>query len=314
MPPGNESDQATTRGPLTRRWLLNAALAIVVVGLGVFAWYRAAHPPVEKKTLLTDLKADAVKSIEITRPKEPAVKLERTASGWRMTAPIAARADSFIVDALLRVLQAPVDAGFAPADGNIARYGLEPPQLVVHFDDAEISFGERHPLKDERYVKFGSAVRLVPAQYYAQAAVQPTNLIDSSLLESERKLTSIKLPDFTLTLKDGVWKRNPEIAALSSDRINAFVDEWRHARALQVEIPKEKKNALDTIVLGFEKPGGGTSELNIAVLARKPGFVLYRPDENLAYHFTEGTAERLLKLQADNGSKPEQSKTSPKAE
>jgi hypothetical protein len=296
MPSGDEKDKVAPRGPLARRWLMNAVLLIVVAGFGVFAWYRGAYPPTEAKPQLTDVKADAVQKIEIARPRQPIVRLERADGGWRLTTPITARADSFAVNSLLRVLQAPVDGDITPTDDNLARYGLQPPQLVVRFDTTEVAFGERHPLKDERYVKFGSAVRLVAGQYYAQASVRATNLIDSRLIEPGRKLTSIKLPDFTLTQKDGAWKREPEIAALSSDRINAFVDEWRHARALQVEVQKEKKKILDTVVLGFEKPDGGTSVLNIGVLARRPELVLHRADENLDYHFPEDTGDRLLTL------------------
>lgn len=307
MPSDSEKDQTAPRGPLARRWLLNAVLAIIVAGVGLFAWYRTAYPPTDVKPRLTDLKADTVQKIEITRPRQPVVRLERADGGWRMTAPITARADSFSVDSLLHILQAPVDGDVTLSDKNLARYGLEPPQLVVRYDAAAVSFGERHPLKDERYVRFGSAVRLVQGQYYAQASVRPTNLIDSRLIEPGRKLTSIKLPDFALTLKDGAWKREPEIAALSSDRINAFVDEWRNARALQVEAQKEKKKALDTIVLGFENPDGGASELNVSLLARSPEFVLYRADENLEYHFPENTAERFLRLQAEE-TKPDDSK------
>lgn len=307
MPTDEEQGQRAPRGPLARRWLLNAVLAVVVAGVGLFAWYRAAYPPTDVKPRLTDLKADAVQKIEITRPQQPVVRLERADAGWRMTAPIAARADSFAVDSLLHILQAPVDADFTLADENLTRYGLEPPQLVVRYDAATVSFGDRHPLKDERYVKFGSTVRLVPGQYYAQASVRPTSLIDSRLIESGRKLTSIKLPDFTLTLEDGAWKREPEIAALSSDRINAFVDEWRNARALQVETEKQEKKALNTIVLGFEKPDGGTSELNVSLLARSPELVLYRADENLEYHFPESTADRFLRLEAEEA-RPDDSK------
>jgi len=313
MPTDDERDQAVPRGPLARRWMLNAVLAVAVAGVGLFAWYRAAYPPTEVKPRLTDLKADTVQKIEITRPQQPVVRLERADGGWRMTAPIAARADSINVDSLLHILQAPVDGDFTLADKNLARYGLEPPQLVVRYDSAAVSFGDRHPLKDERYVKFGSAVRLVQGQYYAQASVRPTNLIDSRLIESGRKLSSIKLPDFALTLKDGAWKREPEIAALSSDRTNAFVDEWRNARALQVEVQKEKKPVLKTIVLGFEKPDGGTSELNVSLLARTPEFVLYRADENLEYHFPESTADRFLRLEAEE-TKPADSKKKSDAE
>jgi Domain of unknown function (DUF4340) len=288
--------QGSARSPLARRWWLNMALLIVIAALGIFAWYRSGHEPEEAKPPLTAVDAAAVQKVEITRPQQPAVQLERRDGNWRLTAPIAARADSLAVNSLLRVLQAPVESSVAPTDANLARYGLEPPELTARFDAATIEFGERHPLKDERYVKYGPAVTLISDQYYLSAAAPYANLVDSQLIEPGHKLVAIKLPDFALALTDGVWVRTPEIKTLSSDRINEFVDEWRHARALQVKPPADKKPAEETVTLEFERPGGGTSALAIDVAARKPELVLYRKDENLEYHFPEDTAERLLKL------------------
>jgi Domain of unknown function (DUF4340) len=290
--------KGSARGPLVLRWRLNLALLIVIAGLGTFAWYRSGHEPKANKPSLTAVKATAVQKIEITRPQHPAVQLERRDGNWRLTAPIAARADSLAVNSLLRALQAPValKGGITSTGADLARYGLEPPKLTLRFDAATIEFGERHPLKDERYVKYGSAVQLIPDQYYTQAAVPYANLIDSRLIEPGRKLVSIKLPDFALTLKDGVWERTPEIKALSSDRINAFVDEWQHARALQVKPHSDKKPVEETVTLEFEQPGGSKSDLTIGVIAREPELVLYREDENLEYHFPQDTDQRLLKL------------------
>ena len=41
-----------------------------------------------------------------------------------------------------------------------------------------------------------------------------------------------------------------------------------------------------------------SEKLSLGILAYKPDFVLYRPDENLEYHFTEATGKRLLNLNA----------------
>jgi hypothetical protein len=284
------------RGPLARRWWLNLILLVVVAGLGLFAWYRSAHPPEDAKPRLTDVSADAVQTVEIEGAQKPVVRLERGGDGWRLVAPIKARADTLAVESLLRLLRAPVEGTVAQTDADLARYGLNPPKLQVHFDATVIAFGERHPLKDEQYVKHGSAVHLISSQYYTQAAAPYTNLLDSRLIEPGRKLVALKLPDFTLRQKDGAWVRTPEIKTLSSDRINAFVDEWRHARALRIQKHTDTKPAQEHVVATFAKPDGGETDLNIDVLARKPELVLYRHDENLEYHFPESIGERLLTL------------------
>lgn len=284
------------RSLLARRWWLNLALLVVVAGLGLFAWYHSVRAPQEVRPLLTDVSTDAVQNIEIDRTGQPRIQLQRHNGDWRLVEPLKARADTLAVSSLLHLLNAPIEGTVTEVGTDLARYGLEPPKLSLHFDSAEINFGARHPLKDERYVKYKSAVHLISSRYYMQAAAPYTNLIDSRLIEPGRKLVAIRLPDFTVTLKDSTWVRAPEIKELSSDRINAFIDEWRHARALQVQEHTDKKQASESVVATFEKPDGTKTDLTIGVLARKPELVLYREDENLEYHFPADTAKRLLSL------------------
>ncbi len=297
--------ESASTSPLARRWWLNLALLALVAALGLYAWYRAGQPAEAPKTTLTALPADAVQAIEIVRPQAAPVRLERRDGEWRLAAPLEARADSFAVEALLRILRAPIESTITTAASDLARYGLDRPRATVRFGTTEIRFGEIHPLKDQYYVQYGEAVHLIASHYYAQATTPPTSLIDSRLLEPGRKPVGFKLPGFTLTLKDGEWQREPKIEALSSDRINGFVDDWRHARALQVEKYSGKK-ARERVVITVENPDGGKSELIIGVLARQPELVLYRPDEGLEYRFPEDTAQRLLNLKTeDRGQKTE---------
>lgn len=300
--PALKTMESASQNPLTRRWLLNLALLVLVLALGGYAWYRSSRAPVETKPTLTTLSADAVEAIEVARPEQPAVRLQRTDGQWRLTAPLNARADSFAIDSLLRMTQAPIDSTITPADAELARYGLDRPRLTVRLNDTEIRFGEAHPLKDEHYVQYQSRVHLIPNRYYAQAAMPYTNFIDSRLIEPGRKLTGFKLPDFALRLQDSEWRREPGIEALSSDRINGFVDDWRHARALQVEKYGGKK-AQQQVVITTEDSDGKPTDLRIEVISREPEFVLYRPDEGLEYHFPQDTARRLLTLSAETAEK-----------
>ncbi len=295
---GPNPTPAESSRPLMRRWWLNLALLLIIAALAVFAWYRSSHAPTETRPPLTEINPDSIRRVQIERPREAPVALERSGGGWRLTAPLKARADTLAVESLLRLARAPIDATVTPADGDLARYGLDRPSLTVRFDDVEIRFGRLHPLKDEYYVQHGTAVHLISSRYYAATAAKYANLIDSRLIEPGRKAVAFKLPGFTLTLKDGTWQRQPEIPALSSDRINAFVDDWRHARALQVEKYSGRKSR-DTVVIDFEESSEPRSALTIAVLERDPQLVLARPDEGLEYHFPAETSQRLFNLNAD---------------
>ncbi len=284
--------------PIVRRWWLNLALLVIVAALVTFAWYRSSRPPTEARPSLTEINPDSIRRVQIERPRETPITLERSDGSWQLTAPLKARADTLAVESLLRLARAPIDATVTPAQGDLARYGLEQPSLTVRFDDVEIRFGQLHPLKDEHYVQRGTTVHLIASGYYRTSAAKYTNLIDSRLIEPGRKPIAFRLPGFTLTLTDGTWQRKPEIPALSSDRINAFVDDWRHARALQVEKYSGRK-ALDAVVVDVEETNGQRSALTIAVLERDSRLVLARPDEGLEYHFPRETARRLFNLNTD---------------
>lgn len=289
----------TSRGPIARRWWLNLALLLLVAALAVFAWYRSAHPPGDTRSPLTDVDPETVRRIEIQQPKQPTVVLERTESGWRMRAPLDARADGLAVDNVLRLARAPIETTVGPVDGNLARFGLESPSLVARLDNTTIRFGAMHPLKDDYYVEHDARVQLISSRYYAQTAAKYTNLIDTRLIEPGRKVVGFKFPHFALTLNGGTWQRQPELPSLSSDRINAFVDDWRHARALQVDKDAGRK-PLEQVLLTFEDEPGRLTTLRLGVASRTGELVLVRPDEGLQYRFPEEVGRRLFTLEPEN--------------
>lgn len=276
------------------RWLLNLALLAAVGGLALFAWLRPVDEA-DARQPLTTIAPDTVTRIAIERPEHDAVVLERHGATWRMTAPITARTNDYAIASLSRLAAAPVELTIPP--GEPARYGLDRPAVVVRLDAAEIAFGAMHPLKNQHYVRYGDGIHLVSSRYYAQAAAPYTSFLDARLIEEGRKPISFKLPGFALELKDSHWQRTPEDKELSSDRINAFVEEWRHARALSVEKATDKP-ARERITIGLEDEGGRTTNLMIGIVARTPELVLRRADEGLEYHFPEETGRRLLQLTA----------------
>jgi hypothetical protein len=279
---------------LRRRWLLNAGLLVLI---GVLAWV-AIHRSDQQKTVsappLTTLSADAVAHIRIERPGHPVITLEKTGGQWKLTAPLQARANVFNVNSLLRTLSAPSETRFPAQPAELAKFGLDKPRSRVWFENDEIAFGALHPLNNRIYVLYKNDVALIPGNHLAAAIYPYINFINSRLFEDGRKFTAIELPGFTLTLKDGVWHRRPEDKKLSTDEINDFVSEWQNTSALTVDKYSGKK-ALGRI--GIDSTLDGKNEkLELGILSYKPDFVLYRPDENLEYHFTEDTGKHLLNL------------------
>ncbi|MBI3778188.1 MAG: DUF4340 domain-containing protein [Gammaproteobacteria bacterium] len=289
-----ESAVGQVASGLRQRWLLNAGLLALIAALGWIVTQRMSQQQVAPSPPLTSLPAVAVAHVRIERPEQPEIVLEKPGAAWRLTAPIPARANNLNVENLLRVLAAPAETRFPAVPTQLAQYGLEKPLARVRLENEEIAFGALHPLKNQIYVLHNNEVVLIPGYLLSDAAAPYTRFIDSHLFEDNRKLGSLQLPGFSVSLKDGVWRRQPADKKLTSDQSNDFASEWQNASALSVE-KYSGKEAVDHIdIIGTRD--GKSEKMRLGILAYKPDFVLYRPDENLEYHFTEETGKRLLNL------------------
>ena len=279
---------------LKNRWLVNLALIIVVLALAGTVYFKRAHEDGENSAALTALEPAEITHIRIERGSKETIVLKKFGPDWRLTAPVTARANTFNVDQILSLAGAK-SATRIPIDGaELKKFGLDKPQAHVWLNDKPIAFGAMHPFKNLHYVRYGDIVDLISSHHFAPVAYRYTNYIDTRLLEAQRAPIAIELPGFTVELKDGSWRRVPEIKDLSGDRVNGFVEGWRHAQALNVERYGGTR-VQARIRIGFGE-NGDNSELTLGVLAHKPKFILYRQDEGLEYHFPEETGKRLLNL------------------
>jgi hypothetical protein len=248
-------------------------------------------------TPLTTLSTTAISQIRIDRPEQPAITLDKTGEVWRLTAPLPARVNRFNIESLLRTLSAPAETRIPAVTGELDKFGLDKPQSRLWFDNEAIAFGAMHPLTNQVYVLYKNEVVLIPAHYLAIAAYPYTNFIASRLFEEDRKLVALRLPGFSLTLKDGVWHRQPTDQTLTSDQINDFVASWQNASALRVD-RYSGGDEIGKIALTSLRDNKEV-KLHLGILAYKPEFILLRQDENLQYHFTEQTGVHLLNLKPD---------------
>ena len=299
MPETEKNDRSESSGDqavsgLKRRWLLNAGLLGLIAALAWIVVQRSGQQKDTPGPPLTGLSAAAVSHVRIERPEQPAIAIEKTGNEWKLTAPLPARANRLNVENLLHVLSAPAETRFPAVAAELPQYGLEKPSARVWLENEEIAFGALHPLKNQIYVLHNNEAALIPGYHLSAATYSYTNFIDSRLFEEDRKLASLRLPGFMLSLKDGVWRRQPVDKKLTSDRINDFASEWQNARALSVD-KYSGKQSIGKIDIGSIR-NGKNEKLPLGILAYKPDFILHRQDENLEYHFTEETGKHLLNL------------------
>ncbi|HUO44472.1 MAG TPA: DUF4340 domain-containing protein [Burkholderiales bacterium] len=270
-----------------RLFRINAALLALVAALALFAWF---HPHRDAPDYpLSALKAADVTSIRIEPAGGAPLALARSAAGWNITTPLAARVDGFQVQRMLAVLGATARDRLPAAD--LGRFNLTPPLLRLTVDGQTFDFGMVNELTREQYVLTQGYVYLCKPSYGLALPRDVTQLVSRQLFAENETPVAFEFPDFRLTQYDGRWTLSPSPrTALSQDDIDRWVDDWRYASALAMR-PAGKNPAPETIKVRLQD--GRT--LTLGILQHSPQLTLLRDDQPaLAYQFTDDIARRLL--------------------
>jgi hypothetical protein len=280
---------------MTRSWLLNAALLIIVVALGWFVYLRPrSDEPVSYP--LSALQAGGAGKIRLERTGQAPVTLEKKDDRWFITAPFVAPAEPFQIQRLLSILDARAASRLAASD--LARFDLDRPVARLTIDSQTFSFGSINTVSREQYVLTGNTVYPVALLYGAALPADAAQLIRRQLFAGSEAPARFEFSDFTVASADGKWSALPAPPDLSQDDVNRWVDDWRLASALHAE-PYAGGKSLGTIKVEF-KDG---RKITLDILQREPELVLLRPDQNLQYAFFPETAKHLLSPPAGDAPK-----------
>jgi hypothetical protein len=266
---------------------LNALLLLVVAALGAFVYLK---PSVDSRNenALSKLKVSEANTIRIERPGATAISLEKKSAGWRVTAPLSARADETRVQRLLSIVEAK-SAVRMPAT-ELARFELDPPSASLTIGTQAFSFGMVNSLTREQYVMTGDAVYAVNPRFGAALPATSVEVASKQLFGADEIPVRIALKDFSLEQRDGKWTLSPAPSDVpSQDDYARWVDGWRFASAIRVEPYVGGKPRQDVEVR--LKSGAA---ITLGILASGASLVLTRPDEKLQYYFNIETAKRLL--------------------
>lgn len=275
-----------------RSWLTTIALLIVVIALGSWVYYRPAQVEIEAPAL-SALKAGEVQRVRFERPgaKDATAPggftMERHDGAWRMTAPIAARVDTFQAERLLAILDARATTRLPATDP--ARFGFDQPLAILTIQDQTFTYGAINTATREQYVMTHNAVYLVPLSYSAALPRNVNGMLAKQLFAPGETPVRFDLPGFTVALQDGVWAISPASGEISPDDRNAWVDAWRQASAVTAE-RHDGRDAPEEIRVQMKD--GRT--LAIGIVRREPDLVLARRDEGVEYHFFADSGKRLL--------------------
>jgi len=181
---------------------VNAAVLAAVLVLGWFAYYMPRrNGPVEYP--LSALKAGTVKHIRIERRDRPPIVLEMKGGRWFLTAPLAARAETFNVWRLLAILDAKASSRLAA--GDLSRFDLDRPDSRLIVEGQSFSFGMVNAIASEQYVLTGNNVYTVGPRYGAALPSDFTQLIERRLFADVEVPVGLDLGNFSVRNSNGKW-------------------------------------------------------------------------------------------------------------
>ncbi len=275
---------------MKRALATNLGLAVLVAAAGAWLWLRPAAPTAEPDFPVSSLKAAEVKSLRLELSGAPPVVLERTARGWRQSAPVAARTDELRVERLLGLLSARSKTRLPARD--LERFDLQSPVARLVADGQAFAFGAVNTITNEQYLLAGEHVFLVQP-IHGYSLPPPGETLASKLLLGEDEVpAAFELPGRRIGKRDGKWQMDApsvEAATLSQDDYLRWAERWRYASSLAtVAAPPQPRGERIAIVLEDGR--------RIELLAREEsgGFMLVRTDEKLEYRFAADLRARLL--------------------
>ena len=143
--------------------ILLGVLGLTALGYAAWQWSGAPTSDVEPTAAavqLWNLNADQVETVRIVGPRDGNLLVVRRdpASGWRMLAPRIAQADAGRIELALEWLLAPPIRDALEEPGDLASFGLQPPQarLTVIFEDGRsrsLDIGALDPTGSVYYVR-----------------------------------------------------------------------------------------------------------------------------------------------------------------
>lgn len=238
---------------MKKSYLTNLLLIALIIGL---YWFNSDDKTAENEMPpLSSLISDNIHNITISRPYIGDIVLEKSLSGWQITQPIKAVANTKRVELLLSFLNTPSYAQITIGDGqSLGQFELEPANIVLTLDKYRVQFGGVEPISKHRYILINNVIHLITDRITPLLRANATSFIENKLFPKANIITKVILPkintDNSLSAEsiiiennNGHWSSN--WPTIPTDRLSALVQNWQHAYALQV-LPLQENTPVST--------------------------------------------------------------------
>lgn len=276
---------------MTHHARLNLIMFTTIAGLMVLLYSRP-QPQDAPEHAISNSTVEAVQHLRIVRQQQD-IALEQQDKQWRLTEPVQAWADGSKVAEILKILQATSPQRLPLAD--LARFGLERPNMQLYIDDVYFGFGGFAPTTNLQYVAAGDHVYLLSPRYALALPAGPGDLIDHKLLFPGEIPVQFELPDAVMELHNENWRMTSPRSndALDEETIKRWVQLWQTARAAKVILASEL-NA-DFVEAGLMTIGLLDGQaIPLKILQTEYAIVLLRVNEGIGYQFSVDVGQQLF--------------------
>lgn len=278
---------------MTSRTFLNLTLTLILAGLIALVIYESNKEALPAASLFTALDPEQIQQLRLQVPGRTDIAFTKIDGQWKMLTPFSVAANQERINALLKITQAKSIAAYPMAQVDTHQLQLDNPTLIFMLDDVILRFGNTEALSGSRYVQQGKVLHLITDRYSHLARAAATELVMPTLMPNSESVTALHLPTLELRLTEGRWRVEGEDVQSNPDHIQQLLDEWRYARALNVQVLNSQQPATAQVRITTQ-----SGIIEFGLMQAKDELILQRQDVGLQYHFPLSTAQSLLHLPA----------------
>jgi hypothetical protein len=274
---------------LSRRWLVNCALILVIAAL-IYAGLRFdAELGKNSSPRISTLKAEEINRIEL-QVDALQLTLQRDGDGWRITAPVEWPADAANVERLLSILKLESSLLAKLSDVDPQALGLQPPKATLRLNDTTLAFGDTNNIGGRRYVLIDSSLYLVPDIHLAFAAQGIPGIVDRRLLPGRYDITALRLPELEIRRNSEEQWQSTRNANTTPEQLELLVGNWQALPASRITRFDADAGAGEPIEARFSDG----RHIDFLLLSSAPEIIIANPRIGLQYHFRASLYDQLL--------------------
>jgi hypothetical protein len=255
--------------------ILNLVLSIIVISLALSIYFSEEES--FELDRLTNIDTSHVTKIEINHNKNKTTIIKQD-NDWSITQPVFIAANSFRLNSVLKLLNAPIHKKYPLSEINTSSFGLANPTTTIQFDDMIIRFGITNPATNLRYIQLNDSVYTIEDVYYPLISSHFSTLVSLNLLPGNSTIEKLVLLDQTISKDDnGLWKSTVEI---DGDSIIKIIGNWQHMQAFGIHefLPRKELGGLLIYLKGKQEP------VTFLLSETDPWLILARPELGIEYH------------------------------